>query len=108
MKKRWHGHSACAVCVFLTACASPPRTPVLAKDITDFHTLYHVNCSGCHGANGRYGAAPSLADPIYLSFIPKDTLRHTIETGVPGTPMPAFAAGNGGPLYPKQIDAIVN
>ena len=108
--QRWHRQSACAVCLFLlwiTSCGSPPKTPVLAKDVTDFHTLYGENCAGCHGMNGKNGAAPSLADPLYLSFIPKDTLRHTIENGVTGTPMPAFGISNGGSLYPKQVDALV-
>ena len=40
----------------------------LAPDeIVDFKTLYAENCAGCHGAEGRGGAAIALGDPVYLA-----------------------------------------
>ena len=33
----------------------------------DFHVLYKQNCSGCHGDNGRGGAAIPLNNPAYLA-----------------------------------------
>lgn len=32
-------------------------------EVLDFNTLYQQNCSACHGAAGKGGAAVSLADP---------------------------------------------
>lgn len=99
-----------AVPLFLAALTGCMRTEtaVLAKDVTDFKTLFSDNCAGCHGVNGKEGAAPLLNYPLYLVLIPKDALRQVIENGRPGTPMPAFAQAQGGSLYPKQIKALVN
>jgi mono/diheme cytochrome c family protein len=73
----------------------------------DFATLYGENCAGCHGAEGRPGAAVALADPVYLAFVDDATLRRVTADGVPGTAMPAFARGAGGPLTEAQVDLIV-
>jgi cytochrome c oxidase cbb3-type subunit 3/ubiquinol-cytochrome c reductase cytochrome c subunit len=108
--------SACATLVALTvvlllASCEPPGKPKLENtpaEITDFKTLFSENCSGCHGENGRYGAGRPLNDPLYLAVIPKDTLRNVIENGRPGTAMPPWARNQGGPLYPKQITALVD
>lgn len=98
----------CILLSFAAACGRPEGTPVLAKDVTDFNTLFAENCAGCHGVGGKNGPAPILNDPLYLTIVPKDALRHTIESGVPGTPMPAFAQSEGGELYPAQVDALLN
>ena len=79
----------------------PPR------DITDFHALYEKNCSACHGPEGKDGAATPLADPVFLAIADDAVIRRTATTGVPGTPMPAFATSAGGMLTDKQIEAIV-
>jgi mono/diheme cytochrome c family protein len=68
--------------------------------------LYAENCSGCHGAEGRGGAAIALADPVYLSIVDEATMRKVIANGVVGTSMPAFADSAGGLLTDKQIDVI--
>jgi cytochrome c oxidase cbb3-type subunit 3 len=75
--------------------------------ITDFSQLYALNCSGCHGADGRLGAARPLNDPLYLALVSNDTLRQMIAQGVPGTAAPAFAQQIGGPLTDKQIDILI-
>ncbi len=85
-----------------------PEQPVAESGVTDFHTLFQQNCSGCHGADGKYGPSRILHDAAYLALIPKDTLRATIENGRAGTAMPAFAQANGGSLSEAQIDALVN
>ena len=44
-----------------------PRRGDLAlrpSQVMDFATLYGENCAGCHGAEGRPGAAVALADQI--------------------------------------------
>lgn len=105
--------SAVAVAVLvLCGCGAPHGQPlqgseVLAPgDILDFETLYGENCSGCHGAEGRGGAAIALADAVYLAIADDATIRKVVATGVRGTAMPAFAESSGGMLTDKQIDVI--
>ena len=78
-----------------------------ATEVTDFSHLYAVNCAGCHGADGRLGAARPLNDPLYLALVSAATLRQMIAQGVPGTSAPALAQQVGGPLTDKQIDILV-
>jgi cytochrome c oxidase cbb3-type subunit III len=96
----------------LFGCASPHGQPrkeseILApNEIVGFGTLYAENCAGCHGAEGRGGAAIALADPVYLAVADDVAMRKVIASGVRGTAMPAFAQGSGGMLTDKQIDVI--
>jgi len=69
--------------------------------------LFQENCAGCHGAEGRNGAALSLSDPVYLAIVDDDTLRSTISKGRAGTAMSAFAQEEGGMLTDEQINAII-
>jgi mono/diheme cytochrome c family protein len=100
--------AVCASLLYLTACGKPEERPILPADITDFSTLFRDNCEACHGINGKNGPGRPLNDALYLALIPKDTLQRTIENGVPGTAMPPWARSQGGPLYPKQVSALVN
>lgn len=85
-----------------------PDSEVLPpKEITDFHLLYEKNCSACHGPEGKDGAAISLGDPLFLAIADDAVIRRIATTGVPGTPMPAFASSAGGMLTDKQIDSLV-
>jgi len=100
--------------IFLTiGCDRLPGKPTLeerwkaATEVTNFAQLYAVNCSGCHGADGRLGAARPLNDPLYLALVSNDTLHQAIAQGVPGTAAPAFAQQVGGPLTDKQIDILI-
>jgi len=96
----------------LFGCASPHGQPrkdseILApNEIFGFGTLYAENCAGCHGAEGRGGAAIALADPVYLAVADDVAIRKVIASGVRGTAMPAFAQSSGGMLTDKQIDVI--
>ena len=96
----------------LFGCASPNGQPrkdseILApNEIVGFGTLYAENCAGCHGAQGRGGAAIALADPVYLAVADDVAIRKVIASGVRGTTMPAFAQSSGGMLTDKQIDVI--
>ena len=76
--------------------------------IVDFNLLYARNCAGCHGANGKGGAAIGLADPVYLAIADDATIRRITAGGVPGTAMPAFAQHSGGMLTDDQINVIVS
>jgi len=81
---------------------------VAPDKIIDFNVLYRTNCAGCHGPDGRGGAALALANPIYLAIADADVLRRVTADGIAGTSMPAFARRSGGILTDQQIDAIVN
>ena len=78
-----------------------------AMEVAEFSQLYTQNCSGCHGADGRLGAARPLNDPLYLALVSADTLRTVIAQGVPDTSAPAFAQQAGGNLTDQQIDILV-
>jgi cytochrome c oxidase cbb3-type subunit III len=94
-------------------CASAPGRPLLSdipiapKEISNFSTLYEHNCSGCHGSEGKGGAAIALGDPVYLAIADDAILRNATANGIPGSSMPAFAESAGGMLTDKQIDLIV-
>src|SRR5258705_489347 len=76
-------------------------------EITDFNQLYTQNCAGCHGVDGRLGAASSLNDPLYLAFVTDDAMRQAISKGRIGTNMPAFSEQAGGHLTDQQIELLV-
>src|ERR1700689_2749267 len=88
--------------VLLAACNTPdgePQTnsePVAPNQFSDFGTLYAENCAGCHGAQGRGGAAIALANPVYLAIVDENAVHNIVTNGVRGTSMPAFAQSAGG------------
>jgi cytochrome c oxidase cbb3-type subunit 3 len=96
----------------LSGCSSPHGQPqqgsetLAPNEVLDFRTLYSENCAGCHGSEGRGGAAIALADPVYLAIADDAAIRKVISNGVRGTEMPAFAESAGGMLTDKQIDMI--
>jgi len=98
----------------LSGCADAPGKPVpgdppvIPSEISDFNVLYARNCTGCHGADGKGGAAIALANPVYLAIVDDATLRRVASDGIPATAMPAFAQSAGGLLTEKQIDVIVS
>jgi cytochrome c oxidase cbb3-type subunit 3 len=100
--------------VMLAACNAPdsePQTnsePVAPNQLLDFGTLYAQNCAGCHGAQGRGGAAIALANPVYLAIVDETTMRNIVANGVRGTSMPAFAQAAGGMLTEQQIGVITS
>ena len=104
---------AVIVCLGFAACDSLPGRPtvanreILPSQVMAFDVVYKRNCAGCHGVDGRLGAARSLNDPVYLALVSADQLRTIIGEGVPGTSMPAFRAPAGGDLTDAQIDALV-
>lgn len=97
---------------FAAGCNSSPGKPganaetPAPNEILEFNTLYANNCSGCHGAAGKGGAAIALSDPVYLALVDDATLRKTISGGLPGTAMPAFAQSAGGMLTDKQVEVL--
>jgi cytochrome c oxidase cbb3-type subunit 3 len=100
----------CAMLV--SGCGSPHGQPakesetLAPNEVSEFGTLYGQNCAGCHGTEGRGGAAIGLANPVYLAIADDASLRKVIAQGVPGTAMPAFAQSAGGMLTDVQIDVL--
>jgi len=94
-----------------TGCGTrnPADAPVVPPNrVMDFSFLYARNCSGCHGPDGRGGAAIGLGDPVYLAVADDGTIRRITADGVAGTSMPAFAQHSGGMLTDEQINVIVH
>jgi cytochrome c oxidase cbb3-type subunit 3 len=112
---------SCYLCAFavlgmtlLLGCGSPHGQPqkgsetLAPSEVLDFGVLYADNCSGCHGAEGKGGAAIALANPVYLGIVDDAAMRKVTAEGIRGTAMPAFAQSAGGMLTDKQIDVITN
>jgi len=103
-----------ALCIFLiltTACSPPGEPGPQSEEIaapSDFKNLYAGNCSGCHGADGRKGPGRVLNDPLYLNFAPKESIRHILVYGRPGSLMPPWAKSQGGPLSDADITTLVD
>jgi cytochrome c oxidase cbb3-type subunit III len=99
--------------VLLCGCDGLPGRPTLAdlplrpSNVTDFATLYGENCAGCHGADGKFGAALALNNPVYLAIVDDASMRRVIADGVAGTAMPPFAQSAGGDLTDRQIDLLI-
>ncbi|MGB7752862.1 MAG: cytochrome c [Candidatus Acidiferrales bacterium] len=113
MKFRGPILAAVGLAALLCGCANAPGRPVagdipvVPSEVTDFKVLFGENCSGCHGNDGKGGAAIALADPVYLAIADDTVVRHATADGISGTSMPAFAQSAGGMLTDKQIDALV-
>jgi len=110
MTSRWT--PIMASLVLLAACDAAPGRPVKTSevlapnDVVDFRVLYAANCAGCHGDQGRGGAAIGLADPVYLAIADDASIRKVTADGVEGTAMPAFAQSSGGMLTDAQVEVI--
>ena len=100
--------------LLLSGCSSPHGQPqgdpeaVAPSQVSDFATLYSQNCAGCHGAQGRGGAAIALANPVYLDIVDEASMRKVIANGIHGTSMSAFDQSAGGMLTDKQIHVITS
>jgi len=107
--------SACLLpgLLWLSGCHWPGRPQpddVVSRPeaVMSFDKLYAANCAGCHGVDGKNGAATNLANPVYQAWVDDATLRDVIANGEKGTLMPAFGQSAGGNLTDAQVNAIVN
>jgi cytochrome c oxidase cbb3-type subunit 3 len=105
---------ACALALAaFGGCNSAPGRPRLESQVVppnkvlNFDILYQQNCAGCHGAQGKGGAAVALSSRVYLAIADDTTIRRITAEGVQGTAMPAFAQSSGGMLTDEQVTAIV-
>jgi mono/diheme cytochrome c family protein len=100
------------IALLLAGCDQLPGKPraerhaIRPSQVMDFGILYGEYCAGCHGDEGRPGAALALTDPVYLALVDDVTLRRVNAAGVPGTSMPAFARSAGGQLTEAQVAVI--
>ena len=98
--------------IVLSGCGAPHGQPNEGSEVLapneglEFGTLYAENCAGCHGTEGRGGAAIALANPVYLAIADDTAIRRVIANGVRGTAMPAFSDSAGGMLTDAQIDLV--
>lgn len=103
-----------ALMILLAGCDSLPGKPtesdrpINPSQVKSFAALYGQNCAGCHGTDGRFGAATELANPAYQTLIDDATLTRIISQGVPGTAMPPFAHDAGGYLSDAQVAIVVH
>ena len=106
--------TALILCLGCIGCMNAPGRPVNGPEVPrpdqvmDFAALYKQNCAGCHGENGKDGAAIALANPVYLAVAGEANLRQAIAKGVDGKLMPAFGKSAGGALTEEQIDNLVH
>ena len=104
---------ALTMSMLTTGCDGMPGKPQEAdrslrpEQITDFATLYGSQCAGCHGADGRKGAARPLNDPTYLAVAGDEVIRAAIRDGIDDTLMPGFGPERSGALTDEQIDSLV-
>jgi mono/diheme cytochrome c family protein len=104
---------AAAAVLTLAGCDRLPGRPsareevVRPEQVLDFKILFKENCSGCHGADGKGGAAIALSDPVFLAIADDATIRNVTAGGVPGTQMTPFAQSKGGMLTNEQIGSLV-
>lgn len=89
-----------------TSESSVDHRPIRSDQVTDFGILYGRHCAGCHGADGQFGPAPPLNDPLFLAIVPDAVLLRMVAEGRPGTPMPGFSRKKGGSLTDQQVQAV--
>ena len=61
-----------------------------------------TNAPAATATDGKFGPAPPLNDPLFLAIVPDAELLQRDPRGRPGTPMPAFARQQGGPLTERR------
>jgi cytochrome c oxidase cbb3-type subunit 3/ubiquinol-cytochrome c reductase cytochrome c subunit len=105
--------AACVLAVAISGCENSPGKPkpdsaiLRPEEELSFDVLYRGNCAGCHGADGKNGAAIELANPEYQAWVDGASFRKWIAGGMPQTQMPAFATSAGGPLTDRQIEVLI-
>ena len=88
--------------VFRGDCARCHSAPLAGK--TAGAEIYQAGCAICHDTPNRATMVPDLATVVNPGT--KDYWQVWIRHGKPGTLMPAFAAGQGGPLSEEQIQNL--
>lgn len=69
--------------------------------------LYADNCVACHGTNGEGKVGPAINSKELLKMTADQTFFSLIQTGVPGSVMPAWGQTFGGPFTDEQTSQLV-
>ncbi|MEK6256934.1 MAG: c-type cytochrome [Chloroflexota bacterium] len=69
--------------------------------------LYAGNCISCHGADGKGDLGPALNSKSLLDKTSDKSLFNLVQTGIPGTIMPAWGQIVGGPFTDEEISNLV-
>ncbi len=99
--------AAAGALLLLGSCGGARESPSGGGAADQAAASYRQHCAGCHGADGWNGPATPLANPVYLAWASDEALESAIAGGRPGTGMPAFANGAGGPLTGEEIALLV-
>src|SRR5437879_13345697 len=96
-----------------TGCSNSPGRPgpdsevLPPNQVMEFNLIYAKNCAGCHGADGKGGAAIALANPVFLAIADNAAIRRNVADGGRATAMPARRQSVGRmPLVPR-VGALV-
>ena len=79
--------------------------PNIAGDPSAGAVVFQANCAVCHGAEGQGRFGRTLAK-VWPANQPAAYISGLIHEGVSGSPMPAWAKSNGGPLTDTQIEDV--
>ena len=96
--------------VLVVAADARAAAPTSAPDPAAGAALYKQFCALCHGADLEgYKAdnAPALASPTFRRTASDAFLQAVIERGRAGTAMAGYGKDVGGPLGPKEVDALI-
>lgn len=70
-------------------------------------SLYAENCTMCHGQQGEGVDGPPLNDRRFLAETSDERIFALINSGIPGSEMPAWNQVHGGPFTDEQMRQIV-
>lgn len=95
------------VCVASALFAQQPDVPAVLKNpytgnlsaIAAGRILYQQTCQACHGGDAQGGRGPALANGNFSVGNSDGDLFRTVQTGIPGTGMPAFSALPDGTIW---------
>lgn len=91
---------------FEPATRADARAEQLNSLVAQGESIWALNCSSCHGANGEGGVGPALNSQQFLQSTTTEQMMGLVAVGVPGTAMSAFSQDFGGPLTDEQIKAV--
>lgn len=82
------------------------RQEQLSSLVAQGESIWALNCSPCHGANGEGGVGPALNSQQFMRSTTTEQMMGLVAVGVPGTQMSSYSQDFGGPLTNEQIKAV--